>query len=101
MVRAIRVILPFHLRNLAKAQGEVAVEIEGSATQRAVIGALEARFPTLRNTIRDRETGARRAMIRFYACGEDISNESPDTPLPEAVADGREPLMIVGAMSGG
>ncbi len=97
----IRVMLPYHLRNLAKVSGEVQVEVEGEVTQRAVLDALEARFPMLRGTIRDYGTQRRRAFIRFYACELDLSNEPPDAPLPAAVAAGAEPFMVVGAMAGG
>jgi hypothetical protein len=97
----IRVILPLHLRRLAKVEGEVALEVEGQATQRSVLDALEGRYPMLRGTIRDRETLHRRPLVRFYACEEDLSNEPLDTPLPERVVTGVEPYMVVGAMSGG
>ena len=95
----IRILLPAHLRQLAHCEKEVLVE--ALATQRAVLDALEERYPVLRGTIRDRNTGERRAFVRFFACEEDVSHESPDSPLPEAVADGREPFMVVGAMAGG
>lgn len=97
----IRVVLPAHLKNLARVGGEVQLELDGPVTQRAVIDAVEARFPMLLGTIRDRHTGRRRAFIRFYACEEDLSNEPPDAPLPEAVSEGREPFIILGAMAGG
>jgi hypothetical protein len=97
----IRVILPLHLRRLAGVDGEVLINVEGRATQRSVLDALEAAYPMLRGTVRDYVTQYRRPFVRFYACEIDLSNESPDTPLPEAVADGREPFMVVGAMSGG
>ena len=97
----IRVVLPVHLRTLARTGGEVQIEIEGKATQRAVLDALEERYPVLRGTIRDRATGRRRAFVRFFACQEDLSNESPDAALPEAVADGREPFLVIGALAGG
>jgi molybdopterin synthase sulfur carrier subunit len=97
----IRVVLPAHLRTLARVYGEVTLAVDGPATQRAVLDALEARYPTLRGTIRDQVTQRRRPMVRFYACKEDLSNESPDDPLPEAVATGAEPYLIVGAMAGG
>jgi molybdopterin converting factor small subunit len=98
----IRVVLPAHLRTLARVDGEVEVEVAGQVTQRAVLDALEARYPMLRGTIRDRAPGGRRrAFIRFFACEEDLSNELPDTPLPEAVAAGTEPFLVVGAMAGG
>lgn len=97
----IRVALPAHLRTLAQVDGEVQVEVTGQVTQRAVLDALEARYPMLRGTIRDREAGRRRAFIRFFACEEDLSNELPDALLPEAVAAGTEPFLVVGAMAGG
>jgi hypothetical protein len=97
----IRVILPFHLRTLAGVGGEVQLEVESPATQRKLLDALEARYPMLRGTIRDHETLNRRPMLRFYACEQDVSHESPDAPLPEAVASGAEPLLIIGAMAGG
>jgi len=97
----IRVILPAHLRLLAKAAGEVELEVEGPATLRSVLDALEARYPMLRGTIRDHVTRERRPFIRFFACAEDLSHESPDALLPEAVAAGREPLLLVGAIAGG
>ena len=98
----IRVELPFHLRTLARlGQGEVELEINGPVTQRTVIDAIEARYPMLRGTIRDHVTQKRRPFLRFYACGEDLSHESPDTPLPESVASGTEPYLIIGAIAGG
>jgi molybdopterin synthase sulfur carrier subunit len=97
----IRVVLPAHLRTLARVDGEVTLDIEGQATQRSVIDALEARYPMLRGTIRDHVTQQRRAFIRFFACEQDLSHESPDAPLPDAVATGAEPFHIVGAMAGG
>jgi molybdopterin converting factor small subunit len=97
----VRVVLPAHLRTLARVDGEVKVDLDGPATQRAVLDALEAAYPMLRGTIRDQETKQRRAFLRFFACEEDLSNESPDAPLPEAVARGAEPLLVVGAMAGG
>ncbi len=97
----IRVILPHHLRNLARVNGEVQLDIAGPITQRSVLDALEARYPVLCGTIRDHATGQRRPFLRFYACLEDLSNQSPDAPLPEAIASGAEPLYIVGAMAGG
>ena len=97
----IRVVLPFHLRTLTQVDGEVTLELEGQATQRAVLDALEARYPMLRGTIRDQATQQRRALVRFFACGEDLSNEHPDTPLPDAVTLGAEPFRVVGAMAGG
>ena len=101
MTAAVRVVLPAHLRNLAKVDGEVRVEVDGPVTQRLVLDALEERYPMLRGTIRDRDSGQRRAFVRFFACEEDLSNEAPDTPLPPPVAAGAEPLLIVGAMAGG
>jgi len=97
----IRVVLPAHLRTLARVDGEVKVEVAGQVTQRAVLDALEAAFPALRGTIRDQATQQRRAFVRFFACAEDLSNESPDAPLPDPVATGAEPLLVVGAMAGG
>jgi len=97
----IRVLLPYHLRTLAKVSGEVVVEVRGPVTQRAVLDALEVQHPALLGTIRDHGSSKRRAMIRFFACEEDVSNENPDAPLPEAVASGREAFWIVGAIAGG
>ncbi len=97
----IRVVLPAHLRTLARVNGEVKLAIEGPATQRAVLDALEASYPMLRGTIRDHVTHNRRAFVRFFACEQDLSHESPDTLLPDAVALGAEPLLVVGAMAGG
>ncbi len=97
----IRVVLPAHLRNLAHVDGELHLPVEGPVTQRAVLDALEARYPMLRGTIRDHGTQRRRAFVRFYACEQDLSNESPDAPLPEAVATGAAPYLVVGAMAGG
>ena len=97
----IRVTLPPHLRKLAQVDGEVKLDVEGQVTQRSVLDALEARYPMLRGTIRDHVTQQRRAFVRFFACGEDLSHESPDAPLPQAVASGAEPFMIVGAIAGG
>lgn len=97
----IRVVLPAHLRTLARVEGEVALEVDGRATQRAVLDALESRYPVLCGTIRDHVTGRRRAFVRFFACELDLSHESPDSPLPEAVASGTEPFLVVGAMAGG
>lgn len=97
----IRVVLPEHLRNLAKVTGEVRLEIEGPVTPRAVLDALEARYPMLRGTIRDHTTQQRRAFIRFFACEQDFSHEPPDTPLPDTVVTGDEPFLVVGAMAGG
>ena len=97
----IRVVLPTHLRALARVDGEVHLDVEGPVTQCAVLDALEARYPMLRGTIRDHVTHQRRAFVRFFACAQDRSHESPDAPLPDAVATGAEPLLIVGAMAGG
>ena len=97
----IRVILPPHLRTLAKVGWEVELELEGQATQRSVLDALEARYPMLAGTIRDHVTKQRRPFLRFFACQEDLSHESPDAPLPDAVASGTEPLLIIGAIAGG
>ncbi|MFI0467872.1 MoaD/ThiS family protein [Saccharopolyspora sp. 5N102] len=98
----IRVVLPAHLRTLAKiADREIELDVDGRPTQRAVLDALEARYPMLRGTIRNQETQLRRAFIRFFACEEDLSNEPPDAPLPPAVAAGEQPYLIVGAMAGG
>jgi hypothetical protein len=97
----IRVVLPAHLRTLAHVEGEVKLDVEGPATPRSVLDALEAEYPMLRGTIRDQATHQRRAFLRFFACQEDLSHESPDAPLPDAVARGAEPFLIVGAMAGG
>lgn len=97
----IRIVLPYHLRTLARVDGEVQVGVEGSATLRTVLEALEARYPVLRGTIRDHVTQKRRPFLRFYACEEDLSNEPPETPLPAAVTSGTEPLFIIGAIAGG
>jgi hypothetical protein len=97
----IRVILPYHLRTLAKVDDEVSLDVSGPVTQRSILDALEARYPALCGTIRDHVTGKRRAMLRFFACQEDFSNDPPDTPLPDAVASGAEPFWIVGAIAGG
>jgi len=97
----IRVILPAHLRKLAHVDGEVSLEVAGQITQRSILDALEARYPMLRGTIRDHVSGKRRAFVRFFACGEDLSHEAPDTLLPEAIAAGAQPFMIVGAIAGG
>ena len=102
MTATIRVLLPYHLQNLAGCPREVALTVEGEAmTQRAVLDALEARFPVLRGVIRDHVTLRRRPLLRFFACQEDLSHEPPDAPLPEAVAEGREPFVIIGAIAGG
>jgi sulfur-carrier protein len=97
----IRVVLPPHLRSLARVTGEVEVEVDGPVTQRAVLDAVERLYPMLLGTMRDRRTGERRALVRFFACEEDLSNESPDAPLPTAVVNGKEPFLVVGAMAGG
>ncbi len=97
----IRVVLPPHLRTLAHVDGEVQLEVEGRVTQRSVLDALEARYPMLCGTIRDHVTKERRAFLRFFACEEDLSHESPDAPLPEAVAAGKEPFVVLGAIAGG
>jgi hypothetical protein len=97
----IRLVLPAHLRTLARVDGEVTLHVEGRATQRSVLDALEAKYPMLRGTIRDQVTERRRAFVRFFACEQDLSHEPPDAPLPEAVASGAEPLLVVGAMAGG
>ena len=97
----IRVVLPAHLRRLASIDGEVRLDVSGEVTQRSVLDALETRYPTLRGTIRDHDGGPRRAFIRFFACEEDLSHEQPDTPLPEAVASGKEPFFVIGAIAGG
>ena len=97
----IRVVLPAHLRKLARVDREVTLAVEGPITQRSVLDALEARYPMLRGTIRDHVTQRRRAYVRFFACEEDLSHEAPDAPLPDVVATGAEPFLIVGAMAGG
>jgi len=97
----IRVVLPPHLRTLARVDGEVRLDVEGQVTQRSVLDALEARYPMLRGTIRDHVTQKRRPFVRFFACGQDLSHEPPDAPLPDAVALGAEPFLVVGAMAGG
>jgi hypothetical protein len=97
----IRVVLPFHLRTLAQVNGDVELDIEGKVTLRSVLDALEARYPMLKGTIRDHGTLERRPFLRFFACGEDLSLEPADTPLPEAVATGEEPFLVVGAIAGG
>jgi sulfur-carrier protein len=97
----IRIELPYHLRTLAQIPGEVDLEVPAPVTQRAILDALEARYPTLRGTIRDQVTGQRRALVRFYACDQDISHEPPDAPLPHAVAAGQQPFLIIGALAGG
>ena len=97
----IRVVLPAHLRTLARVAGEVKLDVHGPVTQRSVLDALEARYPMLSGTIRDQTTRQRRAFLRLFACEQDLSHESPDAPLPDAVAKGKEPLLVVGAMAGG
>ena len=98
---SVRVILPAHLRALARIQGEICVDVPGEVTQRAVLDAVEAEFPMLLGTIRDRSTAKRRPFVRFYACEEDLSHEEPDALLPERVVHGEEPFLVIGAMAGG
>ena len=97
----IRVILPPNLRTLARIEGEVAFELNGTLTQRSLLDAVEEKYPMLRGTMRDHVTQVRRPMVRFFACGEDLSHESPDAPLPDAIANGTEPFLIIGAIAGG
>jgi hypothetical protein len=97
----IRVTLPYHLRTLARVDDEVTLDVRGEVTLGSVLDALEARYPMLRGTIRDHVTGERRPFLRFFACEEDLSHQSPDTPLPEAVVNGKEPLVVLGAIAGG
>lgn len=97
----IRVVLPYHLRNLAQVGAEVQLEVQGPATQRAILNALEARYPMLAGTVRDHVTHKRRPFLRYFVCGEDLSLDSPDAPLPEAIAAGQEPFYIIGAIAGG
>jgi len=97
----IRVVLPYHLRNLANIDDEVQLDVQGQVSIRTVLDALEARYPMLRGTIRDQATGKRRPFLRFFACEEDLSHQSPDAPLPDAVATGAEPLLVLGAIAGG
>ncbi len=97
----VRVILPFHLRNLARISDEVTLELTGPVTQCSVLDALESRYPMLRGAIRDHDTLKRRPFLRFFACEEDLSHESPDAPLPDAVASGKEPFIVIGAIAGG
>jgi sulfur-carrier protein len=97
----IRVVLPTHLKTLAKVSGEVKIELEGPVTTRSILNALEKQYPVLTGTIRDHDTQKRRAFLRFFACNEDLSHESPDAPLPDAVASGAEPFFIIGAIAGG
>ena len=101
MTNSIRVVLPYHLRTLAGVGAEIEIAVEGRVTQRAVLDALEARYPMLRGTIREHGTLQRRAFLRFFACEEDLSHESPDAELPEAVASGKEPFVVLGAIAGG
>ena len=97
----IRVVLPFHLRTLAQVDDEVTLDVQGEVTVRSVLDALEAKYPVLRGTIRDHDTGKRRPFIRFFACEEDLSHEPPDSPLPDAVVSGTEPFCVIGAIAGG
>jgi molybdopterin converting factor small subunit len=97
----IRIHLPAHLRTLARVEGEVSLDVRGQVTQRSVLDALEARYPMLRGTLRDHVTGQRRPFVRFFACEQDLSHESPDAPLPEAVATGSETFFVIGAVAGG
>ncbi len=97
----IRVVLPHHLRTLARVGDEVQLQLDGAVTQRSVLDALEAKYPTLRGTIREHETQKRRPLVRFFVCGEDVSHEPPDSPLPDAIATGAEPFFIMGAIAGG
>jgi hypothetical protein len=101
MSDTVRVVLPAHLRSMAKVQGEIRVDVVGAVTQRSVLDAVEAEFPMLLGTIRDRATAKRRPFVRFYACEEDLSHEEPDAPLPDRVARGDEPFLVIGAMAGG
>jgi sulfur-carrier protein len=101
MSETVRVVLPAHLRAMAKVQGEVTVAVPGEVTQRSVLDALEADYPMLLGTIRDRATGRRRAFVRFFACEQDLSHDEPDAPLPERVVRGEEPYLVIGAMAGG
>ncbi len=101
MATMIRVVLPHHLRTLARIGDEVQLQLDGTATQRSVLDALEAKYPTLRGTIRDHVTHQRRPLVRFFVCGEDVSHEPPDAPLPDAIATGAEPFFIMGAIAGG
>jgi len=97
----IRVVIPYHLRTLAKVEGELNLELAGAATLGSVLDAMEAKYPMLRGTVRDQGTGKRRSFIRFFACKQDISHDPIDTPLPEAITSGQEPLLVIGAMAGG
>ncbi len=97
----IRIVLPFHLRRLANVRQEVELEVAGPVTQRSILDALEAQYPMLRGTLRDHVSQRRRALVRFFACGQDVSHEAPDAPLPAAIATGAEPFLIIGAIAGG
>jgi molybdopterin synthase sulfur carrier subunit len=97
----IRVVLPPHLRTLARVDGDVELDVDATVTQRSILNALEARYPMLRGTMRDHVTHLRRPLVRFFACGEDLSHESPDAPLPDVIAKGSEPFVIIGAIAGG
>ncbi|HEX7236356.1 MAG TPA: MoaD/ThiS family protein [Gammaproteobacteria bacterium] len=97
----IRVVLPYHLRTLARVDGEVTLAVDAPVTRRAILDALEARYPVLRGTVRDHVTQRRRPLVRFFACAEDVTHDSPDEPLPHAIATGAEPFLIVGAIAGG
>jgi hypothetical protein len=97
----IQVMLPYHLRTLARVSGDVELEVDGQITQRAILDALEARYPMLRGTIRDHDTGQRRPFLRFFVCGEDWTHQPPDEPLPDAVVSGKEPFCVIGAIAGG
>ncbi|MFZ1554225.1 MAG: MoaD/ThiS family protein [Anaerolineae bacterium] len=97
----IRIVLPFHLRRLANINKEVELEVAGPVTQRSILDALEAQYPMLRGTLRDHVSQRRRALVRFFACGQDVSHEAPDAPLPAAIATGAEPFLIIGAIAGG
>jgi sulfur-carrier protein len=97
----IRVVLPPHLRTLARIDGDVELDVDAIVTQRSILNALEARYPMLRGTMRDHVTQLRRPLVRFFACGEDLSHESPDAPLPDVIAKGSEPFVIIGAIAGG
>ena len=101
MAVKLRVMLPPHLRTLARVDGEVQLDVEGPATQRSVLDALEANYPMLRGTVRDHVTQERRSLVRFFACGQDVSHELPDAPLPAEVANGSEPFLVIGAIAGG
>ena len=97
----IRVVLPFHLRTLSRVDGEVLLDVGAPVTRNSILDALEARYPMLRGTIRDHDTGKRRPLVRFYACNKDLSHDDPDAPLPEDIAAGRAPFMVIGAIAGG